>query len=99
MERLSFAHKLLHYTFGLVPIVAGIDKFTNLLTDWEHYLHPSIAAAVSPFVFMRVVGVLEIGAGILVLSRPAIGARMVALWLILIAVQIIASGTHFDVAV
>jgi hypothetical protein len=36
-------YKLMKLTYGLVPIVAGLDKFTNLLTDWEKYLNPTLA--------------------------------------------------------
>ena len=42
-KNITFAFTLLRYTFGLVPIVAGVDKFTNLLTHWEKYINPSIA--------------------------------------------------------
>src|SRR6184192_3334689 len=33
---------LLRVGYGLVPIVAGADKFTNLLADWEQYLSPEV---------------------------------------------------------
>ena len=92
--------KLLQYTFGLVPIVAGLDKFTNLLTDWAGYLSPGIADML-PFsagTFMSIVGVIEIAAGILVLLKPRIGSLVVMLWLILIAVNLIIGG-HYDIAV
>lgn len=42
-QTLTQAFNLLKYTFGIVPIVAGIDKFFNLLTDWSHYIDPSMA--------------------------------------------------------
>src|SRR3954462_3613807 len=63
----------LRFTFGIVPIVAGLDKFTDLLTNWDMYLHPGIASMLpfSVHVFMQVVGVIEIVAGVLVLIRPA----------------------------
>lgn len=32
-DRLSSARTLLQYTYGIVPIVAGFDKYTHLLTD------------------------------------------------------------------
>src|SRR5256885_8393617 len=59
---------LLRLTFGLVPIVAGIDTFTDLLTDWDMYLHPGIASMLpfSTHNFMQIVGVIEIIAGLLV---------------------------------
>jgi uncharacterized membrane protein YphA (DoxX/SURF4 family) len=92
---------ILKYTYGLVPIVAGLDKFTNLLTDWEKYLHPGMASMLpfSPNVFMMIVGVIEILAGIIVLVRPAIGGYIVAAWLTLIALTLLASGNYLDVAV
>ena len=92
---------ILKLTYGLVPIVAGLDKFTNLLTDWEKYLHPGMAAMLpfSPHTFMIIVGVIEIIAGIIVLVKPAIGGYIVMAWLILIAVTLLASGNYLDVAV
>ncbi len=92
---------ILRFTFGLVPIVAGLDKFTDLLTNWDMYLHPGIASMLpfSPHLFMQIVGVIEIIAGIIVLVRPAIGGYIVMAWLIGIALQLIASGKFFDVAV
>jgi hypothetical protein len=48
---------------------------------------------------MKVVGVIEIAAGIIVLLRPLVGAYIVMGWLVLIALQLIAGGHYFDVAV
>jgi len=93
--------RILHYTYGIVPIVAGFDKFTNLLTRWEDYLNPSIAKML-PFsagTFMHIVGIIEIIAGILVLFRPRIGGYVVMAWLALIALTLIFGGHYFDVAV
>jgi len=92
---------VLKYTYGLVPIVAGLDKFTNLLTNWTGYLNENVVGMLpfSPSVFMALVGVIEIIAGILVLIRPAIGGFVVMGWLILIALMLIGGGHYFDVAV
>jgi uncharacterized membrane protein YphA (DoxX/SURF4 family) len=92
---------VLRFTFGIVPIVAGLDKFTDLLTNWDMYLHPGIASLLpfSVHTFMQIVGVIEIIAGILVFIRPVIGGYVVMAWLICIALQLIASGNYFDVAV
>ena len=92
---------LLRVTFGLMPIAAGFDKFTNLLTDWQQYLHPGIAGMLPITVgtFMMIVGIIEIAAGLLVLIRPAIGALIVSAWLSLISVTLIASGNYYDIAV
>lgn len=92
---------LLRLTYGLVPVVAGLDKFTDLLTHWENYLHPGIAGMLpfAPHTFMMIVGGIEIIAGIIVLVRPAAGGYIVAAWLTLIALTLLASGNYLDVAV
>ena len=54
----------------------------------------------SPSTFMHVVGVIEIIAGIVVLSRfTALGAYIVSAWLALIAISLLTSGKFLDVAV
>ena len=107
MENLSLnqaikpTFNLLKLTFGLVPIVAGLDKFTNLLTNWEQYIHPGIVEMLpfSGHVFMMMVGVIEIIAGIIVLRKTEIGGYIVAAWLTLIALSLLASFNYMDVAV
>jgi len=92
----------LRIVFGVVPVVAGLDKFFNLLTDWTQYINPTLERLlpVSASTFMHVVGIVEIAAGFIVLSPlTALGAYIVATWLALIAVSLIASGRHTDVAV
>jgi hypothetical protein len=87
--------------YGLVPIAAGADKFFNLLTDWSKYL-PAIVTRVvpvSPHAFMMIVGVIEIIAGVVVLAvAPRLGAYVVAVWLVLIAVAVTMAG-YYDIAV
>lgn len=89
---------LLKWLFGLVPILAGLDKFTNLLTDWPRYLDPRLAV-ISPAAFMHIVGPIEIVAGILVFAKTKFGAYLVMVWLLAIALQLVVQGQHFDVAV
>jgi len=93
--------KLLQYTYVILPIAAGLDKFLNLLTNWEQYIAPSLAhmLPISPTAFMMIVGVIEIVAGILVLVRPAIGGLVVAAWLTLIALSLLGNGIFLDIAV
>lgn len=100
-QSLKPTFNLLKLTFGIVPIVAGLDKFTNLLTHWENYIHPGIAGMIpfAPHTFMMIVGVIEIIAGIIVLAKPVIGGYIVAAWLVLIALTLLASGNYLDVAV
>ena len=86
--------------YGLVPIVAGADKFVGLLANWEGYIAPSIRdmLPVSPTTFMYAVGVIEIVAGILVLALPRVGAWVVMAWLLSIATNLVIGG-FFDIAV
>lgn len=92
---------LLKFTFVIVPIVAGADKFFNLLTNWEQYLNPSLAGMLpfSDSAFMMIVGVIEIIAGLIVLKKPQIGGYIVAAWLTLIALTLLAGFSYVDVAV
>lgn len=101
IQKAGEVQTLLKFTYGLIPIAAGADKFTNLLTDWASYLNPSIkwGLPVSDHVFMCIVGVIEIIAGILVFINPQKGGLLVCVWLILIALNLIASGSYLDVAV
>ena len=90
----------LKITFGIVPIVAGLDKFTNLLTNWVDYLgNNKSMIPFDPLTFMKMVGVIEIIAGMLVFVRPLIGAYIVMAWLFCIAIQLLIGGHYFDVAV
>ncbi len=101
MPVLTPTFNLMKFTFVIVPIVAGADKFFNLLTNWEQYLNPSLATVLpfSPSVFMMIVGVIEIIAGIIVLKKPEIGGYIVAAWLTIISLTLLAGLNFVDVAV
>ena len=100
-QSLTQTFNLLKYTFGIVPIVAGADKFTNLLTNWEQYINPTMANLLpfSTSVFMIIVGVIEIIAGVIVLKKPEIGGYIVAAWLTAIALTLLLGFNYVDVAV
>jgi hypothetical protein len=100
-NELSRLWTLLKFTFGLVPIVAGIDKFTNILVDWTIYINPDLAQMlpISASIFMMVVGLIEITAGLIVLFKTEIGAYIVSAWLTCIAITLLLSGNYLDVAV
>ena len=92
---------LLKYVFVIVPIVAGLDKFFNILVQWDTYLAP-VTLALLPFsgaTFMMIVGVIEIIAGIIVFFKTQLGAYIVSLWLLLIALSLLFTWHHPDVAV
>lgn len=100
-QTLGQIFNLLKITFVIVPIVAGADKFTNLLTNWEQYLNPDIAnmLPVPASIFMMIAGIIEIIAGIIVLKKPQIGGYIVAAWLTSIALTLLLSFNYVDVAV
>ena len=101
IKKLQDIQTFLKFTYGIVPIAAGADKFTNLLTNWSEYLNPTLAGMlpVSDNTFMIVVGIIEIMAGVLVFLKPKIGAYVVCAWLVLIALSLLASERFLDVAV
>ena len=95
------AFLILYGGFVLLPILAGLDKFSQLLVDWEIYLAPLATqiVPVSAHTFMLIVGVVEIAAGVLVFVRPQIGGYVVALWLWGIILNLLLIPGYFDVAV
>jgi len=100
-KRLELQWWLLRVGLGVGAIITGIDKFFNKLTDWTMYLSPlaTKTVPVSPATFMHVVGVIEIIAGIVVLSRfTKIGAYVVTAWLLGIAVNLLTTGMFYDLA-
>lgn len=101
MTRAEKVVSILRWTYGLVPIAAGADKFTHILTNWDKYLAPVVTdiVPVTPHTFMSIVGVIEIIAGIIVLARPKPGSLIVGFWLLGIAINLILTGQYFDVAV
>ncbi len=100
-QSIKSTFNLLKYTFGIVPIVAGFDKFTNLLTHWEQYINPTIGNMLpfSASTFMMIVGVIEIIAGTIVLKKAEIGGYIVAAWLTVIALTLLIGFNFVDVAV
>jgi len=101
LKQVKDVQTVLKFTYGLVPIIAGADKFTNILTDWQHYINPQLAdmLPVSASTFMMIVGVIEIVAGILVFIDTVKGGYLVMAWLVLIALSLVAGGSQLDVAV
>ncbi len=101
-NRLGTAWWALRIGLGLGPIVAGIDKFFNILADWSMYLSPLVTKVVpvSASTFMHIVGIVEVIAGLIVLSRwTRIGSYVVMAWLLGIAVNLLTTGMFYDLAV
>jgi hypothetical protein len=94
---------MLRIGFGVVPALAGLDKIlrANLLADWPAYISPLAAAALpmSGDAFMQIVGVIELIVGVAILTvATRLGAYVAAVWLLLIAGNLLTTGHYFDVA-
>lgn len=101
-RRLNAAWWALRLALGIGPILAGLDKYFNRLTDWTMYLSPLATKVVplTPATFMHCVGAVEIVAGIIVLSRfTRVGSVIVGLWLLGIVVNLLTTGMFYDLAV
>lgn len=91
----------LRISVGLGSTIAGIDKFFNRLTDWGMYLSPTATRVIPlvPSAFMHFVGIIEIAAGLLVLSKwTKAGSYFLTLWLLGIAANLASTGMFFDLA-
>jgi uncharacterized membrane protein YphA (DoxX/SURF4 family) len=91
----------LRLAYGLVPLLAGLDKYVGLLADWERYASP-LAVSVLPVdvgTFLHAVGVVEVIVGLLVLfGITRLGALAAMAWLVVISLDLVAAG-FFDIAV
>jgi hypothetical protein len=94
------AFLVLRTVFTVAPIVFGLDKFANLLTDWPGYLASWINDIVpgSAQDAMHAVGVIEIVAGVAVALIPRYGALVVAAWLAGIILNLLTIPGFYDVA-
>jgi uncharacterized membrane protein YphA (DoxX/SURF4 family) len=91
---------LLRVAFTVAPILFGVDKFANVMVNWEKYLAPWIRD-LSPFTAsgtMHMVGVIEIVAGLAVALKPRYGAYLVAAWLGGIVVNLLTYSGYYDIA-
>jgi hypothetical protein len=91
---------LLRIAFVVAPILFGLDKFFNVLVDWERYLAPEINDLIpgNAHQAMLAVGVVEIVAGLVVAIRPRYGGYLVAAWLAGIIVNLLLIADYYDVA-
>ena len=94
------AYQILYIGFIVAPFLAGLDKFTHFLTNWDQYLAPAVERMlpVSGHTFMLFVGIVEMAAAVLVAVRPRIGAYVVVAWLLGIIVNLLLIPGYFDVA-
>ncbi len=94
------AFPILRFGFTVAPILAGADKFLHLLVNWDQYLPPMVnnPSGGHGHQLMLAVGVIEIVAGIGVFLKPRIFAYVVAAWMLVIILNLLAIPGYFDVA-
>src|SRR5207253_8626223 len=101
-RELNAGYWALRVAFGLGPLLAGLDKFTNILVNWEKYLSPYATRSlpVSPTTFMHAVGVIEIIVGFCILfGATRVFGYIAMIWLWCIALNLMTTGNYYDIAV
>jgi len=95
------AFVVMRILFTVAPILFGIDKFANVLTnDWTRYLATQFNDLIPGNAgdAMHIVGVVEIVAGLAVAVAPRFGALLVAAWLGGIILNLLLVGGYGDIA-
>src|SRR5215468_9862819 len=101
-RQLNAGYWALRVAYGLGPLLAGLDKFTNILVNWQKYLSPSAQRVLplSAATFMHIIGGIEIIVGLAILvGGSRIFAYIAMIWLWAIAANLISLGTYYDIAV
>ena len=101
IERSAYhGYLILYVGFTALPIIAGLDKFFDLLVSWDQYLAPIVTrvTGIRAEQFMLIVGGIEIAAGLIVALRPRIGGYIVAAWLWGIIVNLLLVPGYYDIA-
>lgn len=93
------AFRLLQVAFVIAPLLAGLDKFFYMLTNWNQYLHPMAQSTLDGKVrmFFMAVGIIEIIVGLGVIFKPKVFSYIVFIWLICITLNLILGG-WYDIA-
>jgi uncharacterized membrane protein YphA (DoxX/SURF4 family) len=95
------AYWALKIGLGATAFLAGADKFTNRMVNWDKYLSPAAERAlpVSGRNFMRLAGVIEMGVGALILGKQTrLGSYIASAWLLGIAANLVTGQDYYDIA-
>jgi hypothetical protein len=86
------------YVYGLVPIFIGLDKFCFFIVNWNIYVSPFAASIIPIMYLVPIVGIIEIAAGLLILTKyPRFGAYLVAAWIGVIIINLFMIGGLYDI--
>ena len=97
-NKLNFMWTVSKYVYGLVPVVIGLDKFFFFIVDWNVYVSPYAASIVPIMYLVKIIGIIEIAAGLLILTKyPRLGAYLVAAFLCLVIINLFMLGGVFDI--
>jgi hypothetical protein len=94
------AYMILRVAFVAAPLIAGLDKYFNILTDWPRYLAPIIPnwTGIAAATFMMIVGAIELVAAVVVAFKPSFGGYLVAFWLWGIIINLLLVPGFYDIA-
>ena len=86
------------YVYGLVPVLIGLDKFSFFIVNWNIYVSP-FAASIIPIIYLvPLVGIIEIAAGLLILTHwQRFGTFLVATWIGIVIVNLLLIGGFYDI--
>ena len=98
----SCAWWVLKIAYSALFIGIGLDKFFNILTQWQKYISPMVHANI-PIQAANLVlglGALEVAIGlIMLLVATRLAAFGGSIWLLLIAANLASMGYPYDVAI
>jgi hypothetical protein len=101
-SRMDHAWWALRIGLGVGPLLAGLDKYFNILTNWPGYISVPVLK-ILPFsgqTLMHIVGVIEMLVGLAILTKwTRLGSYVASVWLVVIAINLVSTGVFLDVAV
>jgi hypothetical protein len=96
-RKLNFMWTISKYVYAIVPIIIGADKFCSVIVDWNIYVSPYAASIIPIIHLVRLVGIVEIIAGLLIFKYPKFGAYLVATWIGVVIVNLFMIGGIYDI--
>ncbi len=93
------AFVIMKFTYGIMALIAGLDKFFGLITDWVRFISPLVSrfTPIPATTLLYFVGITEIIIGLLILSRNTrLGAYLMPLWCFILTFNYLSFGIFFD---